>query len=98
MLEGIFKFWRNSDKKTFDIEQEWLVDLSPSNYKWVECCNIMSVCADLCNIYRERRLRHYLAQRYDSRKGVYDWDYHMKLQEMVSIVKLPSVFNTFFLH
>ena len=43
MLEGIFKFWRNSDKKTFDIELEWLVDLSPSNYKWVECCTIMSL-------------------------------------------------------
>ena len=33
---------------------------------------------------RENRLRHYLGGRYDSRSGVYDWDYHMKLKEMVS--------------
>ena len=33
---------------------------------------------------RNGRLRHYLAQRYDSRKGVFDWDYHMKLQDIVS--------------
>lgn len=48
MLEGIFKFWHNSDKKTFDIELEWLVDLSPSNYKWVECCTIMSLSLFMC--------------------------------------------------
>lgn len=32
---------------------------------------------------REGRLRHYLGARYDSRRGVFDWDYHMKLKDMV---------------
>ena len=36
-------------------------------------------------VVRESRLRHHLGVRYDSRSGVYDWDYHMKLQEMVTI-------------
>ncbi|XP_011404946.2 PREDICTED: dynein assembly factor 3, axonemal-like isoform X2 [Amphimedon queenslandica] len=34
----------------------------------------------------DKRLRHHLAQRYDSRRGVFDWDYHMKLQEMVPLI------------
>lgn len=54
-------------------------------------------CLCLANIYfssnvrtvmvaiREGRLRHHLGARYDSRSGVYDWDYHMKLQEMVTV-------------
>ena len=41
---------------------------------------------------RESRLRNYLGVRYDSRSGAYDWDYHMKLQEVVSVsavLRLP---------
>jgi dynein assembly factor 3 len=34
----------------------------------------------------EGRLRHHLGARYDSRSGVFDWDYHMKLHEMAEIV------------
>lgn len=34
----------------------------------------------------EGRLRHYLGTRYDSRSGVFDWDYHMKLNELAAIV------------
>ncbi|XP_022107212.1 dynein assembly factor 3, axonemal-like isoform X2 [Acanthaster planci] len=49
-LEAIFKFWRGSDDRVFDISKCW-----------------------------DNRLRHYLANRYDSRVGVYDWDYNMKL-------------------
>lgn len=59
MMEGIFKFWRNPDEKSFEIEHHW-----------------------------ENRLRHYLAQRYDSRSGVFDWDYHMKLQEMAPTISM----------
>ena len=33
---------------------------------------------------RDGRLRNYLSSRYDNRLGVFDWDYYMKLQEMVS--------------
>jgi dynein assembly factor 3 len=64
MLEGIFKFWRNSDNKTIDIQQHW-----------------------------NGRLRHYLAQRYDSRNGVFDWDYHMKLHEMVPLIQHKEYLN-----
>ena len=32
------------------------------------------------------RVRSCLGSRYDSREGIYDWDYHMKLQEMVRTV------------
>ena len=35
-------------------------------------------------ICREGRLRHHLGVRYDSRKGVFDWDYNMRLLELVS--------------
>ena len=31
-------------------------------------------------------MRNHLGTRYDSRSGVFDWDYHMKLHEMVSRV------------
>jgi dynein assembly factor 3 len=34
----------------------------------------------------EGRLRHHLGTRYDSRSGVFDWDYHMKLHELAEIV------------
>ena len=47
------------------------------------------------NVAREGRLRHYLGVRYDSRSGVYDWDYHMKLQEMVSAL---HVYNYYMQH
>ena len=42
-------------------------------------------CSTIIIIYREGRLRHYLGIRYDSRSGVFDWDYHMKLNELVSL-------------
>ena len=32
---------------------------------------------------RDQRLRHHLGTRYDARDGVFDWDYHMRLAEMV---------------
>ena len=35
--------------------------------------------------FREGRLRHYLGVRYDARSGVFDWDYNMKLVEMVCL-------------
>ena len=28
-------------------------------------------------------MRHHLGTRYDARDGVFDWDYHMRLGEMV---------------
>lgn len=51
-LEGIFKFWRNKERKKmdFDVEKSW-----------------------------DLRLRQYLGARYDSQKGAFDWDYHMKI-------------------
>ncbi|XP_065912826.1 dynein axonemal assembly factor 3-like [Dysidea avara] len=55
-LEGIFKFWRNSDQ-AFDIKKMW-----------------------------ESRVRSFLGARYDSRSGVFDWDYNMKLLDMVSVI------------
>ncbi|GLH02050.1 Dynein assembly factor 3, axonemal homolog, partial [Gryllus bimaculatus] len=30
----------------------------------------------------ERRLRRALGVRYDSREGVFDWDYHMRLRDL----------------
>ena len=27
MMEGIFKFWRIADNKSFDVQHLWLVDL-----------------------------------------------------------------------
>ena len=33
----------------------------------------------------EGRLRHYLGVRNDARSGVFDWDYNMKLMEMVCL-------------
>ena len=30
-------------------------------------------------------MRHYLGVRYDARSGVFDWDYNMKLTEMVRL-------------
>ena len=50
-------------------------------------CHEMPYCTYtfVCGVVRETRLRHNLGVRYDSRSGVYDWDYHMKLQEMVSV-------------
>ena len=39
---------------------------------------LYSVC--LC---RDGRVRHNLAARYDARYGVFDWDYNMKLMDMV---------------
>ena len=43
--------------------------------------------------HREGRLRHHLGPRYDSRSGVFDWDYHMKLQEMVSTLSTCNISN-----
>ncbi|XP_062506774.1 dynein axonemal assembly factor 3-like [Corticium candelabrum] len=57
LLEGVFKFWRNQDHKTFPIVEMW-----------------------------EQRLRHSLKTRYDSRMGVFDWDYSMRLHDKTSIV------------
>ena len=34
-------------------------------------------------LFRDLRLRQHLGTRYDTRRGVFDWDYHMKLTEMV---------------
>lgn len=34
----------------------------------------------------EGRLRHSLGARYDSRKGVFDWDYHMKLHDVTPVI------------
>ena len=39
-----------------------------------------SICSPTC---RDQRLRHHLGTRYDARDGVFDWDYHMRLGEMV---------------
>ena len=55
-LEGIFKFWRNTDI-AFDIKKMW-----------------------------ESRVRSFLGVRYDSRSGAFDWDYNMKLFELVSVI------------
>ena len=33
--------------------------------------------------HRDHRLRHHLGTRYDTRDGVFDWDYHMQLAERV---------------
>ena len=33
--------------------------------------------------HRDQRLRHHLGTRYDARDGVFDWDYHMRLAELV---------------
>ena len=33
--------------------------------------------------HRDQRLRHHLGTRYDARDGVFDWDYHMRLSELV---------------
>ena len=41
------------------------------------------MCVVRISLSREDRLQHYLEQGYDGRSGVFDWDYHMKLQEMV---------------
>ena len=41
-----------------------------------------------CTVFlssREGRLRHYLGVRYDARSGVFDWDYNMKLMEVVCL-------------
>ena len=35
-------------------------------------------------LYRDERLRQYLAVRYDSRENIYDWDYSMKLSKKVN--------------
>ena len=42
--------------------------------------NVMWVWFEL---FRDLRLRQHLGTRYDTRRGVFDWDYHMKLTEMV---------------
>ena len=34
-------------------------------------------------LFRDLHLRQHLGTRYDTRRGVFDWDYHMKLTEMV---------------
>ena len=47
-----------------------------------------SLCIYTCTVFlsfREGRLRHYLGVRYDARSGVFDWDYNMKLTEMVRL-------------
>ncbi|CAH2074726.1 unnamed protein product, partial [Iphiclides podalirius] len=38
-----------------------------------------------CELW-EHRLRHSLGTRYDTRAGVYDWDYHMRLKEVAGRV------------
>lgn len=38
-----------------------------------------------CELW-EHRIRHSLGVRYDSRAGVYDWDYHMRLKEVAAQV------------
>ena len=43
-----------------------------------------------CTVFlssREGRLRHYLGVRYDARSGVFDWDYNMKLMEVVCLTQ-----------
>ena len=35
-------------------------------------------------IYRENRIRAYLGVRYDHCSGVFDWDYNMKILDLVS--------------
>ena len=49
-------------------------------------CVIIIYMLLICCRNREARLRHHLGTRYDSRSGVFDWDYHMKLHEMVSYI------------
>ena len=36
-------------------------------------------------VRRDGRIRRHLGVRYDARDGAFDWDYHMRLAEMVSV-------------
>ena len=87
MLEGIFKFWRLPDPNIFDIKRHWYVRLS---YHVHVLCSYMN-----CVTHREGRLRHHLGVRYDSRSGVFDWDYHMKLHELVRNIFMCNVLQGF---
>lgn len=42
-----------------------------------------------CDLW-DQRLRHSLGVRYDTRFGVYDWDYHMRLKELASQICYPE--------
>ncbi|XP_026329779.1 dynein assembly factor 3, axonemal [Hyposmocoma kahamanoa] len=42
-----------------------------------------------CELW-EHRVRHNLGVRYDTRFGVYDWDYHMRLKELASQICYPE--------
>lgn len=42
-----------------------------------------------CDLW-EQRLRHSLGVRYDTRFGVYDWDYHMRLKELAGQICYPE--------
>jgi dynein assembly factor 3 len=63
-----------------------------SDLKFVERDALVEICKywmEYCDIRKEnlmekwdKRLRYYLGSRYDSRSGVFDWDYHMRLKDL----------------
>lgn len=40
---------------------------------------------------RDKRLRHCLSSRYDSRMGAFDWDFQMRMTEKNSDTKIVNV-------
>lgn len=42
-----------------------------------------------CELW-EHRIRHSLGIRYDTRAGVYDWDYHMRMKEIAGQICFPE--------
>lgn len=42
-----------------------------------------------CELW-EHRIRHSLGLRYDTRVGVYDWDYHMRMKEIAGQICFPE--------
>ncbi|CAG7838252.1 unnamed protein product [Allacma fusca] len=63
-----------------------------SELKFVERDALVEICKywiEFCDMRKEnltekwdKRLRYHLGSRYDSRAGVFDWDYHMRLKDL----------------
>ena len=67
------------------VREDWCTYAHMCVHTYVVVCErLLSVCDNVLYIpSRDNRVRVYLGGRYDNRQGVFDWDYHMKLQEMV---------------